>query len=294
MKRTILLSCFVLSASIAVAVEVDGVAAKVGSAVILKSDVVKEMRRLGASEDRYADFRNELIDRQLILKAAADAKMVIQDWVVENRIREIIKNAFGGDRNKLVETLAKEKVAYPEWRQRMKDDMIVGAMRWQVVEKNATCSPAEMRAEYDAHPERYQQDHRVTVSVILLGPDNADKREEVDKALKNEDFAEVARLFSEDVHASEGGQWKDVNPEEVFKPAICKEIAAMPKSTISKWIELDGWSFLLRKDSEDSGRRLSFAEAYDTIEHNVKEASAAKLYQAWIERLRAETYIKVY
>ena len=90
----------------AVAVEVDGVAARVGSETILKSDVAEEMRRMGLRDaSRFDEIRNEMIDRKLILKAAVDAKMTLQDWVVENRMREIIAKAFGGDRNKLIETL---------------------------------------------------------------------------------------------------------------------------------------------------------------------------------------------
>ena len=114
----------------AAAVEIDGVAAKVGSETILKSDVIDEMRRMGLRDaSRYEEIRNEMIDRKLMLKAAADSKMTLQDWVVENRMREIISKAFGGDRNKLIETLGKQRMSYPEWQARMKEDMIVADMR---------------------------------------------------------------------------------------------------------------------------------------------------------------------
>lgn len=279
----------------AVAVEVDGVAARVGSAVILKSDIYKDMSRLGVDPSRYPEFRNVFIERELILKAAQDAKMTMQDWVIENRIRDIVNRSFGGDRNKLMEALAKDRTSYPEWHERMKNDMIVAGMRYQIVDRNvAQCSPAALREEYAAHPERYVVDHKVTVSAILLGPDDAAKKPEIDAALKTESFADLARKYSADAKAKEGGQWKDVVPEEVFRPEICAEIAKMPKGTISKWIELDGWSFLLRKDEESGGTRQSFAEAYDKIAANVREAEAERLYKAWIERLKTQTYIKVY
>ena len=68
----------------------------------------------------------------------------------------------------------------------------------------------------------------------------------------------------------------------------------MPRHTISNWIELDGWSFLLKKESETPGKRFSFIEAYSMVEENVRKEAAAKAYSAWIERLRADTYIKIY
>ena len=281
-------------AAAAPAVEVDGIAARVGTEAILKSDVAMELARLRLPASRYDDVRAELIDRKLILRAASEAKMTLQDWMVENRIREIIDRSFGGDRNQLIETLAKQKVSYPEWHSRMREDMIIQAMRWNVVDKNATASPAAMREEFNSNPGKYSTPPKVTVSVILLKPEDAEKRDEISAALATESFADIARRYSADSHAAEGGVWKDVVPADVFKKEICDEIAKMPKGTISHWIELDGWSFLLRKDDETPGRARTFAEAYADVEENVRQAVALKAYRDWIERLRAETYIKVF
>ena len=279
----------------AFAVEIDGIAARVGSAVILKSDVLGEMRRAGAGADRFDEVCGQMIDRELILRAAEEAKLQMQEWVVENRIRDVVQRAFGGDRNKLVEVLAKDKMSFPEWRQRLKDDMVVAAMRWQVVDKNVRATPAAMRDDYAAHPERYVADRRVTVSAILLMPGDAAKSTEIDEALGGgTPFAELAKKHSADARAKEGGQWKDVKPEEVFRPEICAELAKMKKGETSGWIELDGWKFLLRKDDETGGAAMPFAEAYDAVEANVKEAEAKRLYDDWIKRLRRASYIKTY
>jgi len=265
-------------------VEVDGLAARVGSETVLRSDVYNEMRRMGLHDERrYSEVCGQLIDRKLILQTAQKSKMTMQEWVVENRVREIVNKSFGGDRNRLIEMLGQQKISYPEWYARTKEDMIIGAMRWNVVDKNATASPAAMRKEYADHKERYVKDHKVTVTVILLKPDEKAKREEISAGLKTKTFEELG-----------GKKYVDVKPEEMFKPDVVAEIEKMPKGTVSHWIEIDGWSFLLRKDEETSGKKLSFEEAYEDIEANVKEESAKKLYNDWIERLRAETYIKVF
>ena len=264
------------------AVEVDAIVAKVGAESILRSDVIQEMRRLQAPASDFAEVRDAMIDRKLMLRAAQASKMTMQDWVVENRVREVINRSFGGDRNKLIETLGKQKISYPEWYAKTKEDLIIGAMRWNVVDKNAIASPAAMRKEYEAHKSRYVKDHLVSVSVILLKPEERAKREEISAALKEKSFEDLG-----------GKKYENVKPEEFFKPEVCAEIDKMPKGTISHWIEIDGWSFLLRKDAETTGSKLSFDEAYDQIEADVKEKEAKRLYNAWLDRLRAETYIKV-
>jgi len=279
-----LLISALLSAGSLEAVEVDGVAACVGSERILRSEVVAEMQRLGLPDGgRYREIRDEMIDRKLILKAASESKMTMQDWVVESRIREIIKKNFGGDRNKLIEMLGQRKVSYPEWVAKTREDMIVGAMRWNVVDKNVSASPAAMKAEYEGHPERYMKDHKVSVCVLLLKPEEKDRQKEILKSLKTKSFEELG-----------GRRYKNVNPAELFKSEVVAEIEKMPKGALSRWIEIDGWSYLLRKDREAPGRKIPFDEAYDEIEANVREETAKKLYLNWISRLRAETYIKVY
>lgn len=275
---------FSLFISTANAVEVDGIAATVGTETILRSDVMNEMARSGARDGQvYSDVLDEMINRKLILKAARESKMTMQEWVVENRVREIVNGSFGGDRNKLIETLGKQKMSYPEWYAKTKDDLVIGAMRWNVIDKNVTASPAAMRKEYETHKSRYAKDHLVSVSVILLKPEEQARRDEISKQLAEKTFEELG-----------GKKYENVKPEELFKPEVCEEIEKMPKGTISHWIEIDGWSFLLRKDAETAGKALSFDEAYDQVEAAVKENEARCLYTAWIERLRAETYIKVH
>jgi len=154
-------------------------------------------------------------------------------------------------------------------------------------------SPAAMREEYANNPERYMAGGTTTISVILLKPEDVDKRDEVAEALKTESFADVARRYSADSRAAEGGVWKDIVPSDVFRQEVCREIADMPVGTLSGWIDLDGWSFLLRKDDDNQLRQLSFAEAYDDIERNVREEMALEQYDRWMERLMSESYIKV-
>lgn len=291
------LKCFavaLMAPLFAEAAPVDALVATVGSDTILRSDVEEELLRRHASAEDFNAVREELIDRKLILRAATQEKMTIQEWVVESRIREIVDKVFEGDRNKLMETLSRQKISYPEWRQRMKDDMLVAAMRWNVVEKNAVARPADMVRLYREHPERFSTPTKVSVSVILLKPEDAVLKEEVAAELATNDFAVVAKRYSADSRADEGGAWVDINPAEIFKPEICSEISELRTGALSRWIEIGGWSFLLRKDAETLGEKLTFDQAYERIESEVKETEAKKLYEAWIKRLRAETFVKVY
>lgn len=266
------------------AVEVDGVVAKVGADTILRSDVLNEMHRMGMEDgSRFNEVRNEMINRRLILQAATAAKMSMQEWVIDGRVREIIQRSFGGDRNKLIEMLSRQKVSFPEWRAKLKEDMVVGAMRWNVVDKNVAASPTAMKKEFAEHPERYVTNHRISVSVITLKPEELSRKAEIDAQLKSKSFAELG-----------GRKYEKIIPSDQFAPAVASEIEQLPIGQISKWIDIDGWNFLIRKDDETGDKKMTFEEAYEQIEANVKEVEAKRIYEEWINRLREETYIKVF
>ena len=293
------LSAFVQAATL------DGLAAKVNDAVITVGDVVGEMRRMNSKADfreAYSNAVEEAINRRLILNAALEKKLEMQEWLVDNRIREIVKDNFDGDMNKLNAQLAQSKVPLTDWRNQIRDDMIVNAMRFQMVDKGADPTPAQMHSEYLMHRDRYCSEAKSSVSVILLRPAEDDKTPSVSTRSEEifgrldagEKFAELAKLFSADSHAKDGGLWKDVKPEEAFRPEIVETIDKLKVGQVSRLVNLDGWGFIVRKESETTDQQLSFEDAYDQIVRNLRKEIVKARHDAWIARMRDEAFIKIY
>lgn len=295
------------------AARLDGIAARVDSCVITVGDVMAEIKRHPDARENsgnetemqslYRAALDTLIERRLILKAAAAKKMEIPEWVVDNQIREIVHEMFGGDMNRLEEELARSKIPMTEYRNTIKEDIIVRGMRQQMVEQYVTASPLAMRKEYRDHPERYRQEQKASVRVILLKPPSGDDgvasvktrwMQISEELAAGKDFAELAVRYSADSHAKDGGLWKDVNPEEAFRPEIAAAIAKLEVGKVSEMIDLDGWGFIVKKEAETSAKALSFSEAYDKISWNVRSAAVKKTYDEWIARLREDAFVKTY
>lgn len=311
MKKAFTLSVLLL-AGLSYSAVLDGLAAKVNDNVITIGDVLAEMRRdpnLKNGMDRefaesYSNAVERMIDRRLILKAAADKGMTMQEWLIDNRIREILKESFDSDMNKLTAALAESKIAITDWRNNLRDEMMISAMRFQTIDKNIVATPTAMQNEFLMHRDRYAAEANVTVSVILLRPvadgdtttpSVSTRGEEILARLeKGESFADLARLYSADSHAKDGGVWEKIDPEESFRPEIAETIAKLKVGEFSTLVNLDGWGFIVRKDAESVASQLSFAEAYDQIEQNVKRDLAKEQYAAWMARLRAEAFVKIY
>ena len=315
MKRLAFFAAIAASA-VAGAAMLDGIAARIDSRVITVGDVMAELRRHPEIRERVVSSANEtemqalyraaldtLIERRLILKAAEAKKMEIPEWVIDNQIREIVHDMFGGDMNRLEEELARSKVPMTEYRNTIKEDVTVRGMRQQMIEQYVTASPSAMRKEYRDHPERYRQEPKVSVRVILLKPPTPGdgqasintRSAQIDEELaKGEPFSDLAVKYSADSHAKDGGLWKDVNPEESFRPEIASEIAKLGVGKVSRMIDLDGWGFIVKKEAETGSKAMSFEEAYEKISWTVRNDAAKKAYDEWIARLKDDAYIKIY
>lgn len=315
MKTVIFLTIAACLSAVVSAAKLDGIAARVDSAVITVGDVMVEIRRnpnisgrmiAGDESEAQALYRaalDNLVERRLILKAAAEKKVEIPEWVIDNQLREIVNSSFGGDMNRLHEEMARSKVPMTEYRNTVKEDIIVRGMRQQMIEQFVTASPAAMKKEFADHPDKYRQEAKVSVRVILLKPgkegDSVPSLEtrwaQIGEELaKGESFSDMAIKYSADSHAKDGGLWKDVNPEEAFRPEIVEAIAKLDVGRVSNMINLDGWGFIVKKESETKAKQMSFAEAYDKIAMNVQKAAAKKAYDEWIVRLKDTSFIKIY
>lgn len=205
--------------------------------------------------------------------------------------------------NRLHEEMARSKVPMTEYRNTVKEDILVRGMRQQMIEQFVTASPAAMKKEFVSNPDRYRQEAKVSVRVILLKP--AQEGDGVasletrwaqigEELAKGENFSDMAIKYSADSHAKDGGLWENVNPEEVFRPEIVEAIERLEVGHVSSMINLDGWGFIVKKESETKAKQMSFAEAYDKIAENVQKAAAKKAYDEWILRLKDTSFIKIY
>lgn len=313
--KFLMFACAAAVSVAASAARLDGIAARVDSNVITVGDVMNELRRNpdagrrmasadeSEMESLYRAALDTLVERRLILKAAVDKKVEIPEWVIDNQLREIVHGSFGGDMNRLEEELARSKVPMTEYRNSVREDILVRGMRQQMIEQFVFASPAAMKKEYETNPDRYRQKAMVSVRVILLKPgkegDGVPSLETRWAQIGEElaagaNFSDLAIKYSADSHAKDGGLWADVNPEEAFRPEIAETIAKLGVGMVSNMIEIDGWGFIVKKESEVKARKLSFEEAYDRIAAVVQKEAAKKAYDEWIARLKDDAFIKTY
>ncbi len=291
-------------------VQIDGVAAYVDAHVITVSDVLgasstlqqqlREGRSGRAANDLYREVLEELIARKLIVDAYEHQREIqIPPMMIDARVQEVIQELFRGDRNAFLRALGEEGRSERNWREEIREQVVVRAMRNLRVDRHVHISPTEMRAFYDANQARFSQPGSVTYRMLVLGAAGDDPEavstgsEQVAAALQaGEDFADVVRRFSVDRFAEQGGLRGPVDPvqlrEEVRNPLMEMDVGAVLGP-----LALGENQFWLQLVQHDPAQQLSFAEAYDQIEMLLFRERAEALYDAWLARLRAAAFVTV-
>jgi parvulin-like peptidyl-prolyl isomerase len=292
--------------------KIDGVAAYVNAHTILASDIIKSSRELQQllsqqvrSSDKlnsvYLDALNRDIERKLILDDYEGQKKIkIPESIFKERADAIIEDMFKGNRSDFLDALAADNVSESTWRNSMREKTIISAMRNLRVGSEVSISPLAAFEVYNNNRNEYTTEPSVKLRMIVIGKgaSKAEKTVQKDKLkkllndLKNgADFAEEAKLYSEDSYASSGGMrnWmkRDMLRKDLAKVAFSTEVGEVRVVDIGKQY------CLIKVEDRVEAEEVSFDDARPLIEKQLRSEQSKKLYDAWIARLRKTAYIKI-
>ena len=295
---------------------VDGVAAVVNGDVITYSqvrDVVGPREKLlraqftgeeliGKIKEAREAALQDLIDRQLILQAFKSENFQIPDHFVEERMHDIIRSDFGGDRNTFIKTLEAQNFTMGEFKKMETDKMIVQAMRSRNVKLDLVASPVKVEEYYKAHRDEFTSKDQVKLRLIMIPSHASDGEAAAQKAMAQEIFAKlnhgaefdrIAQLYSEDSTRENGGDWGWVDRKTLAAP-LEKAAFALGTGKISSIIEFSGNYYILKVEDKHGGETKTLEQARPDIEKKLIHDEAQKLQEKWLASLRSKAYIKTF
>src|SRR5213592_235647 len=295
---------------------VDGIAAIVNGEVITYSQV----RSLSAPREKLLrsqftgnELENKLLElRQLALKDLIDRRLVIQafkkesyqipDHFVDQRMHEIMRDSFGGDRNTFIKTLEAQNYTLGEFKEKEMERMIVAAMRSHNVKTNSIVSPTKIEDYYRKHHEEFTTKEEIKLRMIMISGQKDTASAPAQKALAEEvlgrlasgaEFDRTAQVYSEDSTRDNGGDWGWIERNTLAAP-LEKFAFNMPVGRISNIIEYAGNYYIIKVEDKRGGTTRSLAEARDDIEKRLIQEEAQGIQERWIAGLRAKAYIKTF
>src|SRR5437763_13138463 len=295
---------------------VDGIAAVVNGDIITLSQVrelsaprekVLRSQYTGAELEKQLKATRELalkdlIDRQLVLQAFKKEKYEIPDHFVDERMHEIIRENFGGDRNTFIKTLEAQNFTLGEFRRKEMEQMIVQAMRSHNVKTKNIISPTKVEEYYRKHREEFTSKETIKLRMIMIpgqkdtatAPAQKALAEEVlGKLASGEELDRTAQVYSEDSTRDNGGDWGWIERNTLAGP-LEKVAFNMPVGRISNIIDYAGNYYILKVEAKQGVTTKSLAEMRPDIEKKQIQEEAQQIQERWIASMREKAYIKTF
>ncbi len=179
-------------------------------------------------ERKLAEARNEnldrLIERQLIIHDFKSAGYNLPESYIDDAVQDRIRARYG-DRAKLTKSLQAEGQTYEKFRQQMRDQIIIEALRAKNISSEIIISPHKIETYYLAHQDKFQLEDQVKLRmIVLIKPPESEAsaarqlaQEILGRIKEGAAFSEMAAVYSHDPQRSQGGDWgwwerKTLNP----------------------------------------------------------------------------------
>jgi len=294
---------------------VDGIAAIVNGEVITFSQVrgltfprerlLRQQLRGQELEKQIKIVREgalkDLIDRQLIIQQFRKDKLQLPDYFVEQRMKDIVRENFGGDRNTFIKALQSQNFTLSEFKKSELEKIIVAAMRGKNVKPNTVASPSRIAEYYRTHREEFTTKEEIKLRMIMI-PSRAYDASGSQKALAEEilsklagggDFERMAQMYSEDSTRDVGGDWGWVE-RKTLAPELEKVAFGLKKGKVSRIVELGGNYYIVKVDDRRGGATKSLEAARSDIEKKLVQEEAQRLQENWLASLRQKATIRTF
>jgi parvulin-like peptidyl-prolyl isomerase len=299
---------------------IDGIAAVVKLNEASSADVItySEVRDVSAPKekllrDQYrgeelvtkikearAEALKDLIDRQLIVQAFKKEGYQIPDHYLDQRVQDIIRENFNGDRNTFIKTLQAQTFTLGEFRKLETEKMIVQAMRHKNVEVNTIISPNKIQDYYRKHAAEFTSKEQVKLRMIMISAGTSDRagqkamaEEVLSKLVNGAEFDRMAQIYSEDSTRDLGGDWGWIDRGTLTAP-LEKVAFSLRLGKVSNIVEVGGNYYILKVEGRQGGVTRPFAEVRDEIEKKLTSEEAQAMQERWLASLRQKAYIKMY
>lgn len=257
---------------------------------------IKEAR-LGALKD--------LIDRSLVLQEFKKKEFNVPARVIDERIAQIIREDFGGDRQAFVRTLNAQGYTMTKLREIERDKFIVQAMRYSNIKGELLVSPQKVNDFYSTTARKdFSQNEQLRLRLIAIkkgetgglsldDPQRAMITEIRSKVLRGARFDQLAAMYSDDPTRANGGEigWVD---RRSLKPELANIAFSLKTRQVSDVKEMEGAYFLLYVEERKQAQIKGLNEIRPDLERRLQGEDRQRMTEQWLEGLRKKAYIRMF
>lgn len=295
---------------------IDRIIARVNDEVITLSQLYEEglpfferLRETFSGEEletQVTQAERELLE-QLILKrlqlqhatriglsaSENDVNAALKDVLTRNNLQE----------ETLVAMLAREGLTLPDYKGRLREQILLNRLMNQAVRSRVSVDASEVEAYFQAHPEQFGQPDEARVRHIFFRLDPAAEGSQVagtyeratrvlHEARNGSGFEELARRYSEDATAAQGGDLGMIKRGQMLA-AFEEAVFSMNAGEISEVIRTPNGLHVVKVEAISTGTLRPLAEVRAEVERRVLQEKTDKRFREWANELRYKAFIEV-
>ena len=290
----------------------DRVVAKVNSEIITMSllqeraMVLKQAFRKESSKIEEKEILRQaleiIIGEKLQLQQAKKMGFEVDDESVEAAFKNIEKQN-GLEEGQLAEILEAEGASLESYKKRIRDQIIVSKIKKFELGSRLNISNRRVAKYYHGHQKEFWESGKTKVRHILIlfekGSSNKKKNKKYRKIKKilsevknGKDFSEAAKIYSEDVSASSGGDVGFVEKGKMV-PEFEKAVYSLREGEISGIVETEYGFHIIKVDKVQKGHTLPLNKVKNQIQNILAGKKQKTVYESWMKELRDSAYIEI-
>lgn len=286
------------------------VLARVNGVPVTKTDFDRLIRNIELGNGPIpAERRDEVMRRALdqlvtytVLTQEAKARNVtVTDAELEARIKQM-QSQFPTE-PEFIKALEARNTTLDRLRADARIDMVIGKMMEAEVAAGPPPTDVEVREFYDKNPDNFKQNEAARAShILVMVDDKADPatkqkaRATIDDVLKRaragEDFSKLAREFSQDGSAAQGGDLGFFVRGQMV-PAFDKAAFALKPGEISDVVTTQFGHHIIRMAEQRPASTVPFEQASTKIKQFLAEQNKKRRAGAFIEDAKKRAKIEV-
>jgi foldase protein PrsA len=249
----------------------------------------KTFPKAGSTEYQalQAQIVQNLVQRIELDQKASSLKVSVTDKQVEDQLKNLKKQYFGGDEKKYMAELAKQCVTDAQVRNDVRANLLSNAIYKQLT-AGATVAPAEVRDYYDSHRATYTTPQTRVVSHILVKDKALADRLYAQLKKNPSQFAALAKKNSIDPGSkSSGGQLTITRGQTV--PEFDRTAFALRTGELSKPVHTQyGWHIIHADKNAAPRKSTPFAQVKESIKQQLLQQKRSAALQKWLDGVKKE------
>jgi peptidyl-prolyl cis-trans isomerase SurA len=257
-----------------------------------------ELFEKNARELRSAAVR-ELVERQLILHEFTTGGYNMPESYIEDQIAKDVRNY--GNRLTLTKTLQAQGLTFANYRQKVRERVILSAMREHFLPRDPVISPFKMETYYQEHLDKFKLEDQVKLRMIVITNRPSESlyspksmaAEIVKKLDEGAPFSEMAKIYSQGSQRVEGGDWGWVE-RSVLRSDLAEIAFSLKAGQRSGLIERPDGCYIMLVEESKLAHIRPLSEVRPEIEAALKNDETKRLHDKWIDRLKAKSFVQYF